>query len=536
MRTALLYNFLIEANIMASIAILLMMLLRKFLRRPLGNGALCFGWLLVAMRLLLPLSLPNPLINGIRSPFAMDIAIRPIAGQVKVRLHDFLIDFSVRQWGLNNKALGDRAFAVLESIESAQLTVRLANLYVLGVVAVAVWFALSNARFRRRLRVGRIEPISGRLLEQYQAVCAQRGVKPVPVYFTDPLPSACLVGVFRPYIALPLTASPQEAVSVLTHEVCHLKNRDHLWGVLRLACCALHWFNPLVWIAAAMSRTDGELRCDDRVTAPMGPEQRQAYANVLVLAAARRNAPGLGVLATGMTMTGRRLKTRVVTILRDSKPVRWFSVAFILLSTMCLAGAFATGEVRVVPRLFRSHPAISRTTITTEQEAVDYAKTVFSLPDLGGMDVENMNWHVENAADDPDECYIYAGETDDLPICDMVCDRAGNIKAISVPLPGSDSMYASTITLNREEQQNLADDLRRFIAQVNPALAQRCGVYQFVQEYWMDTERCVEVAFWPNETSRENNDDVSVYITVQSSPKTRIVNFSVNYGSANGNG
>ena len=151
MRTALLYNFLIEANIMASIAILLMMLLRKFLRRPLGNGARCFGWLLVAMRLLLPLSLPNPLINGIRSPFAMDIAIRPIAGQVKVRLHDFLIDFSVRQWGLNNKALGDRAFAVLESIESAQLTVRLANLYVLGVVAVAVWFALSNARFRRRL-------------------------------------------------------------------------------------------------------------------------------------------------------------------------------------------------------------------------------------------------------------------------------------------------------------------------------------------------------------------------------------------------
>ena len=128
MRTALLYNFLIEANIMASIAILLMMLLRKFLRRPLGNGALCFGWLLVAMRLLLPLSLPNPLINGIRSPFAMDIAIRPIAGQVKVRLHDFLIDFSVRQWGLNNKALGDRAFAVLESIESAQLTVRLAQI------------------------------------------------------------------------------------------------------------------------------------------------------------------------------------------------------------------------------------------------------------------------------------------------------------------------------------------------------------------------------------------------------------------------
>ena len=33
MRTALIYNFLIEANIMASIAIVLMMAIRKFLRR-----------------------------------------------------------------------------------------------------------------------------------------------------------------------------------------------------------------------------------------------------------------------------------------------------------------------------------------------------------------------------------------------------------------------------------------------------------------------------------------------------------------------
>ena len=86
MRTALIYNFLIEANVMASIAILLMIVLRKFLRRQMGNSAICFGWLLVAVRLLLPVTLPNPWIAFIRSPFAQDAAIRPIAGQVKVRL------------------------------------------------------------------------------------------------------------------------------------------------------------------------------------------------------------------------------------------------------------------------------------------------------------------------------------------------------------------------------------------------------------------------------------------------------------------
>ncbi|MBR5977760.1 MAG: hypothetical protein IK033_02025, partial [Verrucomicrobia bacterium] len=66
MRSALIYNFLIEANIMASIAILLMIPLRKLLRKQTGNTAICFGWLLAAIRLLCPLTLPNPLINEIR--------------------------------------------------------------------------------------------------------------------------------------------------------------------------------------------------------------------------------------------------------------------------------------------------------------------------------------------------------------------------------------------------------------------------------------------------------------------------------------
>ena len=108
MRTALIYNFLIEANIMASIAIVLMMVLRKFLRRQVGNSAICFGWLLVAARLLLPVTLPNPWIAFIRSPFAQDAAIRPIAGQVKVRVMDALNDLAQSLWNTNHIPLGNR--------------------------------------------------------------------------------------------------------------------------------------------------------------------------------------------------------------------------------------------------------------------------------------------------------------------------------------------------------------------------------------------------------------------------------------------
>jgi len=538
MRTALIYNFLIEANLMASIAIVLLMLLRRFLRRQLGNSALCFGWLLVAIRLLLPLSLPNPLINAIRSPFAADLAIRPIAGQVKVRLSDAIRAAGFWMYRANLRAASDAANRLEWQMQDATLPILLAKVYIAGAALVCAWFVFCNVRFRLKLRAGRIEPISGKLLQQYTALCAQRGVKPVPVYFTDPLPSACLVGVFRPYIALPLTAAPQDAIHVLTHEVCHLRNGDHLWGVLRLACCALHWFNPLVWMAASMSRTDGELRCDDQVIRPMQYEEKKAYANVLVLAAARRNAPGMGVLATGMTMTGKRLKTRVVTILGEGRPWRWLTVSFVVLASMCLAGAFATGEVRTVPRILRSHPVLNRQEIKNEQDARAYARRVWEMDDLGGPEKEPLSWEIETALDGSGDCLAAAYGSGERYLGEIRFDRDGNVLAAIRPnsaLPEGE-LLATELTLSEKEQEELANDLIAFIEAINPAVAKRAAACQFIQEGWQDEFRVVDVAFWSSDKGMERNDDVTAYFTVQIAPKVRILTYNIYYGAAGGNG
>ena len=150
MRTAVVYNFLLEANLMASIAILLMLPIRR--------------------RLLCPLTLPNPAINGIRSPFAMDSAIRPIAGQLMVRFQDILS--RVEQLMEEHPALpGSAAVAkdmnhLLEGMYNGMLPLTLMKIYLAGAALVLIWFAAANLRFRLRLRAGRIEPISGRLLER----------------------------------------------------------------------------------------------------------------------------------------------------------------------------------------------------------------------------------------------------------------------------------------------------------------------------------------------------------------------------------
>jgi len=344
MRSALIYNYLIEANIMASIAILLMIPLRKLFRKQLGNSAICFGWLLVAIRLLCPLSLPNPFIREIRPAFLSDETIRPIAGQIKVRLVDAIGDVGRLFWQAGNKEGYSRMQAAADGVDYNGYPQTIAWIILIGTACVLLWFGFSNIRFRKKLRAGRIEEISGGLKEMYLNMCKERKVRPVPVYFTDPVPGACLVGVFRPFIVLPVITAPEDVKNVLTHEICHLKNRDHIWNILRMLCCAIHWFNPLVWLAASMSRTDSELRCDDRVTEAMDEQERKDYANVLVYAAARKSMPGIGVMATGMTMTGKRLKNRVLGVIQNRKPIRAFAFVFMAVAFTCLVGAFATSE------------------------------------------------------------------------------------------------------------------------------------------------------------------------------------------------
>lgn len=403
MRTATLYNFLTEATLMASIAIVLMLPIRRLLRKSLGSRALCFGWLLVVIRLLCPLTLPNPLIHEIRSPFAPDEAIRPIAGQLKVRFSDAA--FEAYQWTRQaaggGSELAERMGALVDDTANGMLSIHVMQLYVIGLLLVLAWFVLSNVRFRRRLKADRIEQISGQALETYRALCERHHQKPLPVWYVDPLPSACLVGVLKPYIALPLTAKPQELEQVLRHEMCHYRARDHWWGVARLACCAIHWFNPLVWLAASMSRTDQELACDERVAAQLDAAGKKAYAGVLVLAASKRDMPGLAVLSTGMSMTGRKLKSRVGAILRGNHVKKGLVLAFALLASMALVGSFATSETFPlgVPaynvEVVRTGPVVEGlATPEDEAQAIAFAQSVWQNPYVA-EDTQDLSWRVQ---------------------------------------------------------------------------------------------------------------------------------------------
>lgn len=75
-------------------------------------------------------------------------------------------------------------------------------------------------------------------------------------------------GVFRPTVMLPVTAdawSTERLRVVLAHELSHLRRRDPLTQLMAEAVRALHWYNPLAWLAVSRQAHDRERACDDEV-------------------------------------------------------------------------------------------------------------------------------------------------------------------------------------------------------------------------------------------------------------------------------
>jgi beta-lactamase regulating signal transducer with metallopeptidase domain len=499
MRSAVIYNFLIEANIMASIAILLMIPLRKLLRKQLGNSALCFGWLLTAVRLLCPLSLPNPFIHEIRPAYVYDMTIRPIAGQIKIRLIDAITDLGTAFWRAGNQQAANEMQKAAVGVDYNGYPAILAWIWMAVCILVLLWFVFRNIQFRKALKDNRIEEISGELKEMYLQLCEERNVTPVPVYFTDPVPGACLVGILKPYIVLPVITAPKDVKNVLIHEICHLKNKDQIWGILRLLCCAIHWFNPLVWLAASMSRTDCELRCDDRVTAPMDEAERKDYANVLVLATARRNMPGIGVMATGMTMTGKRLKNRVMAIVQTRKPIRIFAGVFMIFAFACLIGAFATSEIS--RSWLTSFPDNSEQTewtldaemlkyYATDQEALDaYGTGVWLSPSLKEEDIRTPFTVQHNEAEtewriaDKDEGLMLVFDGNGV-LTNLLNGRSNVDDSVPVPLENQDTpMHKLADIYSENLDEGVLKYFNSFLGSFRPDLVSERNYVQLIEQW-----------------------------------------------------
>ena len=150
-------------------------------------------------------------------------------------------------------------------------------------------------------------------------------------------------GVFSSAVLMPEDANrwPLERLRiVLLHELAHVKRRDCLTHVIAQTACALHWFNPLAWIAARHIRTERERACDDLVLA-CGTEGPDYAEELLEIARVMRGGRFPAVLAGATLAMAHRsqLEGRLIAILDPKVPRSGVSRTRAVIATALVACA-----------------------------------------------------------------------------------------------------------------------------------------------------------------------------------------------------
>ena len=206
------------------------------------------------------------------------------------------------------------------------------------------------------------------------------------IYESEFVDSPFVFGVVKPNIYLPMHMDEGTAAYVIAHERAHLARRDHWWKVLGYLVLALHWFNPLVWLAYILFCRDIELACDEKVVKGLDGAARADYSQALLSCAAPKRAVAACPLAFGEG----NIKTRVKSALHYKKPAFWVAAAAVL-------------AVVIVAVCFLTNPRSERGSLVWAQKlnAADVASIELYVPAEGEarqykkLDTEEMAQAVE---------------------------------------------------------------------------------------------------------------------------------------------
>ena len=184
----------------------------------------------------------------------------------------------------------------------------------------AIGFVLSLGRYGRSYRrfarlVRRESHAPGRLALEVLQELDPGGKIALAVCPAIPCPMA--LGLLRPAVFLPEGVEDRGRLEdILRHELTHLRRRDLLYKWCAAVVTSLHWFNPLMPVFRREMARRCELACDEAAAGSLSPEARRRYGETLLSLAAD---PPKGLMVTTLCEEKEHLKERLVDLVKGTK-------------------------------------------------------------------------------------------------------------------------------------------------------------------------------------------------------------------------
>ena len=329
--------------ITSSVLILIIAVLRFVLRGKISLKLQYALWGLVLIRLMLPFSVfesPASVLNLMQEreeTFEPPVYYEPYVPEtITPAVPDediFILDDNIEHIKPDvNVVVDDNGYVADPEIKVIDWNDVLMSVWLAGTAVFGTIFAVSNLRFHKKLKNTRMRI---------------NGTKAwLPVYESSAVKTPCLFGAIKPaiYVTKDVLADGKVFSHVLEHETTHYRHGDHIWSVLRCFCLALHWYNPLVWLAAFLSMRDSELACDEDTIKRIGEEERIDYGRTLINLTCEK--PAVGILSAATTMTGSKssIKERILLIAKKPKMLKITAAVVAAIAVFAIIFTFTSAE------------------------------------------------------------------------------------------------------------------------------------------------------------------------------------------------
>lgn len=305
---------LFNMSLTASVAIVLVILLRLLLKK--APKVISYAlWGVVLFRLLCPVSIGSnfSLYNLFDAPTEESGTVTSVIEYVPSNIvHTEYPSVALPVPGISdaiNEALPQGREQLVADPLEAPMSIA-TYVWMIGVLGMGIYSIVSYVRLRRKLSV--VVPLRDN------------------IFIADDIKSPFVVGLFHPKIYLPCNLGEKEQEYIILHEQHHIKRLDHIAKALAFLALAIHWFNPLVWVAFILASKDMEMSCDEAVIRKVGGDVRADYsASLLTLATGRRIIAGTP-LAFGEGDT----KGRINNLSKWKKPAVWVVAVAVLVSAI----------------------------------------------------------------------------------------------------------------------------------------------------------------------------------------------------------
>ena len=312
------FSAVLNMSITASIAILVILLARLILKRApkIFSYAL---WAVVLFRLLCPVSLTSQfsLMSLFQAPTTETGRIEYVSlNELNTERPAITVDASASDL---NQAPDNHVKPPISEVTTAgassiDVLVSIVSIvWICGVVAMLIFNLLQLIQLRRKL-IGSI-PLDDN------------------IYLADYIPTPFVMGLIHPKIYLPSAMSEAEQSYIIQHEKHHIRRCDHMIKLLSFAAVCIHWFNPLVWLAFALSSKDMEMSCDEAVMKQVGRDIRADYSSSLLQFSTGKRV----IIGTPLAFGEGDTKERIENIMKYKKP----TIVIVVLAVIICAGLTA---------------------------------------------------------------------------------------------------------------------------------------------------------------------------------------------------